>query len=92
MHRVLSFLKDVLVEMWHTIKGAALSIIQNWEATTILVLASIGLTKVLVELGFIVWLPLWLEAWISMPLVAAVISTLLISLLLKEMEWRLNAA
>lgn len=55
------------------------------EAITILTLAAIGLNALLGELPFIFMLPMWIEATMVIPVLAVVI----ISLMVKFMEWRM---
>lgn len=63
-------------------KGIWKDVIDNWEAATILSLATIGLTFLIGELPNFTWVPAFIEA----PMVIPVISVLIIMLLVVLLE------
>jgi len=86
LKKILSFTTSVLLIAYNTLKDFVLDIIHNWEALILLSLATIGLTKLLVELPFYIYLPLFVESiW-----VAPIVATLIVILLVKILEWRMK--
>jgi len=61
-----------------------LGVYNHAEAIVILVLAALGLNALIGEIPFLFMLPLWVEATMVIP----VLSVLIISCLVKFMEWR----
>ena len=80
------FVKEVISTAYNKVKNFAVGMWHHAEGVTLLVLASFGLTALLSELPFLMSLPLWIEG----PLVIPAIAVLIVLIVLKFGEWRLE--
>lgn len=88
--RMLGWLKEFIAAFWNSVLDTFEYVVFNWEATTILLFASFGLTWLLGELPFVLFLPLWIEYFLAMEMVAPLLSVLAIWGLVWNMRRRMS--
>lgn len=86
LKKIFNFVYEATVVVVKKVKDFFKSVCRHIETITILVLATFGLSNLLGELPFYISLPVWVE----LPLVAPVVAVLLIKILLKINEERLQ--
>jgi uncharacterized membrane protein YhdT len=80
--KVAKFVKDCAIAAKNKVVGFFKGVYHNAYATTILVLATLGVNAMIGQLPFMFALPLWVEATMVIPL----ISVFVVWLLVKAME------
>lgn len=88
MNRIWQFLKSVALSAWRAIKAAVLQIIQNWEATCVITLATIGAAYVVSEIPYMTGATLAVEGIIAAPYVAPALGITLVALLITSIRLR----
>jgi hypothetical protein len=85
---LLSIIKDKVVEFFsvsfEVIKRIAADIRDNWEAATVLVFATIGVTHILGQIPLTISVPMCFEAPMILPVIAIFVITVLTMLMLKK--------
>lgn len=76
------FIKNVAIAAKNKVVKFFKGLYHNWQATVLLVLATLGVNSQLSQLPFLFALPLWIEATMVIP----VASVLCVWLLVKVME------
>lgn len=81
--KVAKFVKDCAIAAKNKVVGFFKGVYHNAYATTVLVLATLGVNSLIGQLPFMYTLPLWIEATMVIPL----ISVGVVWLLVKAMEY-----
>ncbi|MCK9429379.1 MAG: hypothetical protein M0R17_05205 [Candidatus Omnitrophica bacterium] len=84
----MNFIKRLFKQVISKIVDIFKDLFNNFESVIILTLSGIGLTTLLVQVPFMITLPLWIEASMVIPVIAVLIITFLVTI----MQWRTHGS
>lgn len=88
--RLRGWLAEFAGGFWQTVKSLPGYAVANWEAVSILLLASFGATWLLAELPFMLYIPLWMEGVLASDMVRPLLSVIIVWSLVWNIKRRIS--